>query len=109
MATVGGVAVMSICTTYTQAVRRVDRVELAAGQVRLVPRLGQRQLGLMVRVGVRVSACACSRITTALRAASMRSGRKSRNTSVATAASTRMPPNAMHQLVPWLRRAPRQL
>ena len=39
-----------------QAVRRVDRVELAAGQVRLVPRLGQRQLRLMVHVGVRLFA-----------------------------------------------------
>ena len=39
----------------------------------------------------------------------MPSGCNSRNTSVATAASTRTPPNAMHERVPWLICAPRQL
>ena len=66
--------------------------------------------GLWVEGAEYLLSCSCSHIATALRAASMPSGRNSRNTSVATAASTRMPPNAMHQFfVPWLRRAPRQL
>ena len=74
-------------------------------------RTGQHARSASYRAWVsarRVSACSCSRIATASRAASMPSGCNNRNTSVATAAPTRTPPNAMHARVPWFRCAPRQ-
>jgi hypothetical protein len=78
-----------------ETVRRVHCIVLPARQVRLVPRLLQRELPCR-----RMSANSASRVATATRAASTPSGSRSRRTSAETAAPTRMPPKAMQVCVP---------